>query len=237
MKKTRRKKLMSGPARFYVPYIVLAVLGTEALFVLQAKLVLRLPHIPPLAFLLPAVVGLLLGLALARLKVLDSDLAVRGVTDSLTGIHNRLWFIERLEAEVYRSKRYEEELAVIVLDIDRFRKINETYGQQAGDVALVEVTALVRGIERVSDMFARLEGEEFVVLLPNTSLEGAAALATRMGKNIEAHDFSSTEVVTCSFGVSVLRPDADSSASFLARAEEALTQAKTGGRNRVVALP
>ncbi len=238
MKKSRPCKVTVGQARLYVVAIFLAVLGCEAIFLLQALLLYgESAARDPLALPLPALVGLLLGLAIARGKVLGRDLAVRGVTDSLTGIHNRLWFTERLEAETYRSKRYDEELAAIVFDIDHFKNTNSVYGHQAADVVLVELAALMQGMDRDSDILARWGGEEFARLLPNTSLEGATAVATRMRKAIEEHDFSSAEVVTCSFGVTVLRAKTDSNENFMARADEALRQAKEQGRNRVVALP
>ncbi|OIP45444.1 MAG: hypothetical protein AUK28_08325 [Desulfobacterales bacterium CG2_30_60_27] len=237
MKTPRRRKVTAGPIRVYALSILLAMLGCEALFTLQAMLVYREPAIIPLGLVMPAAVGLLFGLAIAKIKVLSRDLAVRGVTDSLTGIHNRLWCTARLEAETYRSKRYGEELAAIAFDIDEFKKTNRVYGHQAADVVLVEVAALMQGKDRDSDILARWGGEEFVRLLPNTSLEGATAVAARMRKAIEEHDFSSAEVVTCSFGVTVLRPETDSQESFMGRADEALSQAKEQGRNRVVALP
>lgn len=236
MKKTRRRKVTAVHARLYVLAILLAVLGAEVLFILQAKLLLGETAINPLGLLLPAALGLLLGLAIARIKVLSLELAVQGVTDCLTGIHNRLWFTARLEAEIYRSKRYDEGLAVIVFDIDHFKKTNSTYGHQAADVVLVEVAALMQDMERDSDILARWGGEEFVQLLPNTSLEGAAAVAARMRKGIEDHDFSSADVVTCSFGVTIFRPETDSQENLMGRADEALRQAKDQGRNRVVAL-
>jgi diguanylate cyclase (GGDEF)-like protein len=237
MKKPRRRKLAAGHTRLYVLSSLLAVLVVEELFMLQAVLLLGESAVNPLGLLLPAAIGLLLGLAMARIKVLSLDLALRGVTDSLTGIHNRLWFTERLEAEIYRSKRYDGQLAVIVLDIDHFKQTNNVYGHQAADVVLVEVAALMQAMERDSDILARWGGEEFVRLLPNTSLEGAAAVAARMRIAIEKHDFSSAEVVTCSVGVTVLRPETDTQERFMGRADEALGQAKAQGRNRVVVLP
>jgi diguanylate cyclase (GGDEF)-like protein len=237
MKKSRLKRMWAGQRGFYARYVVLALLGTELIFILQAKVVLKLPVVAPQGYILPAVVGMLFGYLLARVKILSKNLQEENVTDSLTDVHNRLWLNEHLEAEVYRCKRYEGELAVIVLDVDHLKEINDIYGHQAGDAVLVEIAGLLRGHDRASDMFVRYGGEVFLQLLPNTSLDGARAVAGRMRKAIEAHTFSSAEVLTCSFGVTVFLPETDSNESFLGRADEALRQAKEGGRNRVVALP
>ncbi|MBI2711370.1 MAG: GGDEF domain-containing protein [Bdellovibrio sp.] len=159
-------------------------------------------------------------------------------TDPLTRIYNKGYLLEALEAEFKRAKALHTEFSVIFFDLDHFKKVNDTYGHDAGDYVLKELTNLIRtGHIRPKDIFARYGGEEFVILLGNTPAKGAQEIAERIRLAVETHAFvyeGKRLPVTTSMGVSELRADIESSSTLLKAADKALYAAKTGGRNRVV---
>ncbi|MBF0506566.1 MAG: diguanylate cyclase, partial [Nitrospirae bacterium] len=122
----------------------------------------------------------------AALKSANELCSVRAKTDPLTGIYNRLQFNELLAAEIQRSRRYKTPLSLIMFDIDRFKKINDRCGHKTGDRVLVEMSSLVSENIRGPDIFARWGGEEFMIVVPNTGLENAFALAEKLRGLIEA---------------------------------------------------
>lgn len=159
------------------------------------------------------------------------------ITDPLTGCFNRRYLDSRLSEEALRSRRTGQPLAVIVTDIDRFKRINDTLGHAAGDVVLKAVAHTFRSAmrERI-DWVARFGGEEFVIVLPDTSLAAAIVVAERLRSAIESAQFSydGKELrVTASFGVAV-STDGSDAASLLSSADARLYEAKEAGRNRVV---
>jgi diguanylate cyclase (GGDEF)-like protein len=165
----------------------------------------------------------------------------RAVTDELTGLSNRRRFQETIAAEVERSKRFGQNLGLVMLDIDDFKAVNDTYGHQQGDMVLREVAKVLRASSREIDEPARYGGEELVVVLPGTDLEGAYNLAERMREGIEAlrlpivgDEDAEPLRVTASFGAAALPACADTVRGLVAAADEALYQAKRGGKNRTV---
>lgn len=156
-------------------------------------------------------------------------------TDGLTGIHNRESLNNLLEIELYRSKRYKSPLAVILFDIDHFKKINDTFGHQRGDAVLKTMVNLVQSNLRSTDIFGRWGGEEFLIAAPGISSEQGLKLAEKIRRLVQDHDFPEVHQVTASFGVTAYRPD-DSVDTLLRRADLALYKAKGGGRNRVVLI-
>lgn len=167
-----------------------------------------------------------------------SDLAVN---DGLTGIHNRRYFDEILAIEWKRAKREKSPLSLIMLDIDYFKKFNDTYGHQAGDECLIKVAnAISDALRRSVDIVARYGGEEFVVILPNIELKDATHMAEKIRAQIVAleieHKLSSiSPFITMSLGVTSIVPSSDSShAKLLQSADEALYNAKLRGRNCVI---
>lgn len=158
------------------------------------------------------------------------------VTDPLTGLNNRRHFSTLLDSELRRASRYARPLTVVMIDVDYFKKVNDRYGHPVGDRVLVAVArACVAGV-RSTDHGARLGGEEFCLLLPETNRAGGAALAERLRGAIAALSFEAdgaTFAVTASFGVAE-RGEDEEQESLLARADGALYEAKHGGRNRVV---
>lgn len=174
-----------------------------------------------------------------RLRFENEDLAERqnvlttaAITDSLTGAYNRNMLNVALPSEIERARRYGTPLAIILLDIDHFKRVNDKYGHQVGDRTLVWVTERIATQLRDSDVLFRWGGEEFMVLAPNIDLAAAGLVADRMRREIERSPFEPVGTITCSFGCSQFRVD-DTRDAFIQRADQALYLAKTNGRNRV----
>ncbi|HEX5710070.1 MAG TPA: diguanylate cyclase [Sulfuricurvum sp.] len=155
------------------------------------------------------------------------------ITDRLTGLYNRLKLDEVLEYETIKSKRYGTALSLIIIDIDHFKNVNDTYGHQVGDMVLKEVANTLLSCKRESDTIGRWGGEEFLIVLPNTNLAGAMITAEKIRTAIENHPFSVVGNKTASFGVSEFLVE-ENEDSFIERADQALYRAKSGGRNQVV---
>jgi diguanylate cyclase (GGDEF)-like protein len=162
-------------------------------------------------------------------------------TDELTGLSNRRRFTETMAAEVERSKRFGTELGLVLLDIDDFKAVNDTYGHQQGDLVLREVAKVLRASSREIDEPARYGGEELAVVLPGTNLDGAHQLAERVREGIEAlrlpiigDEDAEPLRVTASFGAAALPACAEDVRGLVAAADEALYQAKRAGKNRTV---
>ncbi|HXY17099.1 MAG TPA: sensor domain-containing diguanylate cyclase [Gaiellaceae bacterium] len=155
-------------------------------------------------------------------------------TDALTGLHNRRTFHETLGREVARAQRYGRDLALIVLDLDDFKEVNDTYGHLAGDAVLAEVGDRLRGVARTADVACRIGGEEFAVILPESGLAEAEALYHRLATAISNRPVTEVGAVHFSAGIGELRPD-DDAVSLFERADRSLYAAKHGGKNRAIA--
>lgn len=185
-----------------------------------------------------ALMSELLGL-LRRTTSVNAQLRLLTATDALTGIANRRQFDQVLDLEWRRAFRSGQRLSVLMIDIDQFKAFNDHYGHPAGDVCLKQVAAgLAATLYRPADLVARIGGEEFAVLLPDTSETGAMDVAQALNKAVAelaiSHAASPIGVVTCSIGVSTQRPltTTRSSAELVAFADTALYQAKGDGRNQ-----
>jgi diguanylate cyclase (GGDEF)-like protein len=161
------------------------------------------------------------------------------IIDALTEVPNKRAFEEFLDRELARSARYDRPLSLILLDLDRFKAINDEHGHLAGDFTLRELAAVVKASVRKEEMFARYGGEEFAVVLPETPLENALRVAERVRGLVERHPFTfegKPIPLTVSLGVATTSGEASLNATdFIARADEKLYEAKRGGRNCVVA--
>ena len=161
--------------------------------------------------------------------------------DHLTGLFNRRYLAEVLEAEFFRAKRNGENLSLVIIDIDFFKQVNDTYGHQNGDVVLASVAEVVQQQMRAYDSAARYGGEEFVMVFPGTTLEGGVMAAERLRLAVIDHHFPhplEDLTVTVSAGVaSYPSPHVDNIDSLFRRADEALYRAKQNGRNRVEVMP
>ncbi|MBE0510233.1 MAG: GGDEF domain-containing protein [Chromatiales bacterium] len=159
------------------------------------------------------------------------DLAM---VDPLTGVPNRLAYNERLAMEYTRWRRYGHELVLSVWDVDRFKQINDTYGHQAGDKVLTVIAKLLVKQVRETDFVARFGGEEFVLIMPETGLDGALKVAEHLRQSVEQCEFhfrGKRVPITISSGISLFQQD-DTPGQVFARADAALYKAKAAGRNR-----
>lgn len=167
-----------------------------------------------------------------ELKQANELLANQARIDYLTGIYNRRMFDNLMTAEIARSCRYNSSLSLIMMDIDYFKRVNDTLGHAAGDHVLQKIAELISGRIRGHDIFSRWGGEEFVILTPRNSASGASELAEILREVVEQYDFGDKLKITISFGVTQYcsgeQPD-----EFTGRADTALYQAKRNGRNRV----
>ncbi|OFZ80175.1 MAG: hypothetical protein A2583_15770 [Bdellovibrionales bacterium RIFOXYD1_FULL_53_11] len=158
-------------------------------------------------------------------------------TDPLTKIYNKGFLLDALEAEFKRAKALHTDFSLVFFDLDHFKKVNDTYGHDAGDYVLKEITTLIRTNHvRPKDVFARYGGEEFVLLLGGMNAVMAAETAEKIRTTVETHAFvyeGKRLPVTASLGVAELRADIESAQTLLKLADKALYGSKTGGRNRV----
>ena len=158
----------------------------------------------------------------------------KAFTDELTGIYNRAYFNEKLKEEIFMTNKNNKPLSFFIFDIDLFKNINDTYGHQVGDEILIALSNLVSNDTRSTDTFARWGGEEFIRLLPNTSIDNAVKVAEKLRAKIETYIFPNDLKLTCSFGV-VQFDENDNEVSFVKKADDALYSAKHNGRNLVKA--
>ncbi len=170
----------------------------------------------------------------------ERDAQHMATIDPLTGAYNRSTFHEIAEREISRARRAGQPLSIIMVDIDHFRPVNESFGNHAGDELLRKIAGLIRTALRKEDMLVRYGGEEFLVMLPEVPGPGAVVVAGRIRKAVEAEPLlveGKSVALTVSVGVSArLDEGPESLESLVARAEQALALAKQRGRNRVVAL-
>lgn len=154
-------------------------------------------------------------------------------TDQLTGLFNRLYLDNTFKAELEKCKRYERQFSIVLADIDHFKNINDSFGHQVGDLVLTEFADILQQHVRRTDTVGRWGGEEFLIICPETDLEGAAALAENLRLLISLHNFDQTGSQTCSFGVTSFLPS-DNENIMTSRADKALYKAKEQGRNKVL---
>ncbi|MCC5856251.1 MAG: diguanylate cyclase [Idiomarina sp.] len=171
-------------------------------------------------------------------KRLEESLRELSITDSLTQLHNRRHVLNVMQGLIATAQRYDRGFSILMYDFDRFKHVNDTYGHSVGDEVLSRVSKLVRGELRQCDIVARLGGEEFVVVLPDTELMDALAVAEKLRQRISEIEFTSsshdTFFITATFGVTAfelgdMHPD-----DLLKRADSLMYQGKQAGRNRVM---
>ena len=154
-------------------------------------------------------------------------------TDRLTGLYNRRFLDRALQAEFATARRYGTPFSIIIIDLDHFKQVNDTWGHLAGDEVLAVTAGMIRKRARETDVVGRWGGEEFVVICPRTDRDGARAVAEAMRERVQSHEFAQAGRRTASIGTATWRAG-DDAASLTHRADEALYAAKEGGRNRVV---
>lgn len=172
----------------------------------------------------------------AAVAINNARLYEMAVTDGLTKLFIRRHFMQRLDDEIRRAGRYGHEVSLLMIDIDHFKKLNDTHGHQAGDKVLIEVSKLIRRSIRSTDMAGRYGGEEFCLMLPETNTTGAMIIAERLRKEIESITVNYFDVelkCTISIGIGTFPRDGSDSAELIRNADKALYQSKEAGRNRV----
>jgi diguanylate cyclase (GGDEF)-like protein len=170
----------------------------------------------------------------AAVAVNKAQLWDMAVTDSLTGLYVRRYFMVKLQEEMHRAERYNKRLSVIMADLDRFKKINDTYGHDAGDRALKAIGKFLQKNIRDVDAIARYGGEEFVMLIPDADKEDAFCLAERLREKLAKVKFEDLPPVTISLGIATFPSDGTDLEELIKMADAAMYEAKQQGRNKAV---
>ncbi|AXH13566.1 diguanylate cyclase [Halarcobacter bivalviorum] len=167
-----------------------------------------------------------------KIEEKNKELEKLATTDKLTNLYNRRKIEELLEIEINRSERFNHNFGLAIVDIDKFKEVNDTYGHQVGDKVLKEIANILNTNRRKTDFVGRYGGEEFVIICPESSLEGVLRLMEIFKEKISTHKFYEVGDKTASFGVTISQKD-DTIESILKRADDALYQAKDNGRNKI----
>ena len=175
-----------------------------------------------------------------EIKNAQEKIAMMSIRDELTGLYNRRYFNEVVEKEVSRAMRYQTDLVLCMIDLDYFKKINDTYGHLAGDMTLSEIAGMLKKCVRESDLCCRYGGEEFTVIMTNTDTNGAEKVSERFRKMVAHRLFQYNSLkfhCTVSVGIAAYKPELkQSSTELLEAADYALYKAKAQGRNRLVTI-
>jgi diguanylate cyclase (GGDEF)-like protein len=173
-------------------------------------------------------------------KRYEEKLKYLSVHDPLTGLFNRQELRNLLEKEMQRARRYQRDLSVCMIDIDHFKKINDTYGHPVGDKVLTILASIIKKTIRENDIAFRYGGEEFLIVLTETPVPQALSLAERLRKSIEAYEFKDSKEAefnaTVSIGVATFTEQIKSEEELLKTADQALYAAKKAGRNQVMSF-
>jgi len=173
----------------------------------------------------------------AAVTIHNAKLYHLAITDGLTQLRIHRYFEQRLDEEIIRAEKFGHPLSLIMSDIDHFKKFNDTYGHQEGDIILMETAKIFRLTKRDVDIAARYGGEEFSIVMPEADTEEATALAEEIRKKVEGYEFPSKQgklKVTISLGVATFPKNASDGHSLVEAADQCLYKAKDGGRNQVV---
>ena len=227
---TKPPILKHSPA-IYIRYIFLSCLVTTGLNIVHSSLI-NIP-LESTGFLMPVLAGALFGYLLAKNKILSNHMKSLAHTDMLTSVYNRMMFEHLLEAEILKTNRYGGTFSVIFIDIDHFKKVNDQFGHQVGDMILADFSHLIKKLNRLSDITARYGGEEFIILSIASNIGDTVKHAERLRRAVEIHSFDTAGHITCSFGVAEFKKEIDTKNSLLKRADDALYEAKQNGRNRI----
>jgi diguanylate cyclase (GGDEF)-like protein len=156
------------------------------------------------------------------------------ITDDLTSLYNRRYFLKRLREEVERSQRYEHPFSILFIDVDQFKSLNDTHGHATGDKILQELADLLKKWAQGSDLVARYGGDEFVALLPMNDVNSALNAGERLREQVAAHTFCRRKRITISLGAAGFPDSGDQPGAILSQADRALLAAKAAGRRNVI---
>jgi len=180
--------------------------------------------------------GKIIGYTSIRQDITDKKRVEKlSVTDKLTQLYNRVKLEEIFTIEIAKYRRYNSTFSMIILDIDHFKEVNDTYGHNVGDVFLQEVASILKSSVRIEDIVGRWGGEEFIILVNNSSSDGILSIAEKIRKNIESYTFKTVGKKTASFGIATVN-ETDDQETMIARADKSLYHAKETGRNKVCML-
>ncbi|MES0490497.1 MAG: GGDEF domain-containing protein [Leptospirales bacterium] len=216
----------------YLKYISLSVIFVAITATSQFYFLMKIPFAVT-NYTAPILVAIIFGLLFGKIEILKQKLVQASITDPLTNMHNRRWINEKIESCMSYTARYKKPFAIILIDIDHFKKINDTMGHQVGDIILTEVATIIQSSTRMADYTARWGGEEFLIVLPETDLTGARKHAERIRWAIENNEFSNSIHMTASFGVTQNSEEETSMITLMDKADKALYNAKNNGRNLV----
>jgi diguanylate cyclase (GGDEF)-like protein/PAS domain S-box-containing protein len=221
-----------------VTYLCIPILAQgEALGVLHFQATEEVPVLDDAELSLKTTFAGQVGLSVANIRLREA-LRNQSIKDPLTGLYNRRYLTEMLEREIRRAVRAEQSLGILMLDLDHFKKFNDTYGHEAGDTVLREAASFLTKSIRVEDIVCRFGGEEFVIILPTADLASAHARAERIRSKLHEltvlHQGQSLGMITVSVGVATLPQHGTSPKDLLEAADAALYRAKREGRDRVV---
>ena len=226
--------VLSGLWEFWLEDIIGPFFGhdhrAETIWV-RLEYVISITLFVTLSLIIPAMVGYRL---IDNHQILTEKIKRLAEEDYLTKLYNRRKIHEVVENEILRSRRYNSTFAVILLDIDNFKKTNDTFGHNIGDKLLVDIANIIRQTIRESDIAGRWGGEEFLVFCPQTGADGAFALAEKLRTNIAKYEFEEVGYKTASFGVAQIERS-DTVQGLISRADTALYGAKNAGKNMVLA--
>jgi diguanylate cyclase (GGDEF)-like protein len=183
--------------------------------------------------------GVITGVGTLKKRRLEMRLMEFAEIDSLTKVYNRRMFMTFLDKEIHRSERYKKgqsrkDPALIMFNIDDLKKVNDEYGNDVGDYVLTTISVLIKDNVRKADILSRFGGEEFMIIAPETNIEGAKMLAEKIRKIVEDHSFNVVENATISVGIAAYKID-DTIDKLINRVDKALQKAKRRGKNRVEA--
>jgi diguanylate cyclase (GGDEF)-like protein len=188
--------------------------------------------------LLGGALGLIQGIYIYRITSLYDRVKALSITDDLTSLFNRRYFFDKLEEEAERARRYSRQLYLLLIDIDDFKRINDTFGHQQGDQVLKTFAQRLKNSVRMPDLVARYGGEEFVILMPETNEAAAKRLAHRLCAEIASYQFvdgahGDGNHLTISVGLAGFPTNADTPSALLKKADAAMYQAKANGKNQI----
>jgi diguanylate cyclase (GGDEF)-like protein len=170
----------------------------------------------------------------AAVAINKAQLWDMAVTDSLTGLYVRRYFLVKLQEELHRAERYDNILSIVMADLDHFKNINDTYGHDAGDRVLKAIGKFLQQNIRDVDMVARYGGEEFVIMIPEAANDAAHILSERLRKQMSELKIEDLPPITISLGIATYPFDGSDLADLIKKADAAMYAAKRDGRNRVV---
>ncbi|MDQ7050066.1 MAG: GGDEF domain-containing protein [Enterobacterales bacterium] len=170
---------------------------------------------------------------LKKEQVYLKQLEKLSTTDQLTGLNNRRYFDKQFKLEIQKVQRFSTELSLMMLDLDHFKTINDQFGHPIGDQVLKEFSQLLQSKIRATDILSRWGGEEFIILMPQTSLSNAAIFAEKIRSMIKRHTFETISQLTISIGITSVELDSNGENNAMSKVDKALYQAKRAGRDRV----